>query len=52
MSKTKGNLFLKKCFKEVEVFNKLVKIDSIKTHWIKPYGLFKKDLNLNFKKVI
>jgi len=41
MSKTKGNLFLKKYFKEVEVFYKVAKTDSPKTHWIKPYKLFK-----------
>jgi len=52
MNKTKGNLFLKKCFKEVKVFKKLAKIDTLKINWIKPYELFKKDLNLNFKKVI
>ena len=37
----KGSIFLKKCFKEIEVFDKAKKIDSSKTNWIKLYKLFK-----------
>lgn len=40
----KGSLFLKKCFKEVEIFDKVKKIDSSKTNWIKLYKLFKKSI--------
>ena len=40
----KGSLFLKKCFKEVKIFDKVKKIDSSKTNWIKLYKLFKKSI--------
>ena len=38
----KGSKFLKRCFKEIKVFDKVKKIDSSKTNWIKLYKLFKK----------
>ena len=39
----KGSSFLKKCLKEVIIFDKAKKIDSSKTNWIRLFKLFKKN---------